>query len=112
MWYRPPAPSTTQSAVRGYLLRAVSGTVDSTARDAPQLGILRRDDPCAHHPCGGPAFVAADDAPDVAAYLASGPLQARTPGGPVTAPIIEIRDMSKKYDLGRPALAGLNLDVR
>jgi len=30
----------------------------------------------------------------------------------VTAPIIEIRDVSKKYDVGRPALAGLNLDVR
>ena len=30
----------------------------------------------------------------------------------MTAPIIEIRDMSKKYDVGRPALAGLNLDVR
>ncbi len=30
----------------------------------------------------------------------------------MTAPIIEIRDVSKKYDVGRPALAGLNLDVR
>lgn len=30
----------------------------------------------------------------------------------MTAPIIQIRDMSKKYDVGRPALAGLNLEVR
>jgi putative ABC transport system ATP-binding protein len=30
----------------------------------------------------------------------------------VTAPIIQIRDVSKKYDVGRPALAGLTLEVR
>jgi putative ABC transport system ATP-binding protein len=30
----------------------------------------------------------------------------------VTAPIIEIRDVSKAYDMGRPALADLNLDVQ
>jgi putative ABC transport system ATP-binding protein len=30
----------------------------------------------------------------------------------VTAPIIQIRDVSKKYDEGPPALAGLNLEVR
>jgi putative ABC transport system ATP-binding protein len=30
----------------------------------------------------------------------------------VAAPIIEIRDLSKKYDVGRPALAGLDLEVR
>jgi putative ABC transport system ATP-binding protein len=30
----------------------------------------------------------------------------------VTAPLIQIRDVSKKYDVGRPALAGLNLEVR
>jgi putative ABC transport system ATP-binding protein len=29
----------------------------------------------------------------------------------VTAPIIEIRDVSKKYDEGRPALAGVDLEV-
>jgi putative ABC transport system ATP-binding protein len=29
----------------------------------------------------------------------------------VTTPIIQIRDVSKKYDVGRPALAELNLDV-
>jgi putative ABC transport system ATP-binding protein len=29
----------------------------------------------------------------------------------VTAPIIEIRDVSKKYDEGRPALAGLDLEL-
>jgi putative ABC transport system ATP-binding protein len=29
----------------------------------------------------------------------------------VTAPIIQIRDVSKKYDVGRPALAGLTLEV-
>jgi putative ABC transport system ATP-binding protein len=29
----------------------------------------------------------------------------------VAAQIIEIRDLSKKYDVGRPALAGLNLEV-
>ncbi|MFF1818553.1 ABC transporter ATP-binding protein [Kribbella sp. NPDC058245] len=30
----------------------------------------------------------------------------------MTAPIIEIRDVSKAYDVGRPALADLNLDVQ
>ncbi|MCW2918450.1 MAG: transporter ATP-binding protein [Actinomycetia bacterium] len=30
----------------------------------------------------------------------------------MTAPLIQIRDVSKKYDVGRPALAGLNLEVR
>jgi putative ABC transport system ATP-binding protein len=30
----------------------------------------------------------------------------------VSAPIIEIRDVSKRYDEGRPALAGLSLEVR
>ncbi|GAB3981744.1 ABC transporter ATP-binding protein [Actinoallomurus acanthiterrae] len=30
----------------------------------------------------------------------------------MSAPIIEIRDVSKRYDAGRPALAGLSLDVR
>jgi putative ABC transport system ATP-binding protein len=30
----------------------------------------------------------------------------------VAAPIIQIRDLSKRYDVGRPALAGLNLEVR
>jgi putative ABC transport system ATP-binding protein len=30
----------------------------------------------------------------------------------VAAQIIEIRDLSKRYDVGRPALAGLNLEVR
>jgi putative ABC transport system ATP-binding protein len=30
----------------------------------------------------------------------------------MTVPIIQIRDVSKKYDVGRPALAGLNLEVR
>src|SRR6266498_92475 len=83
-----------------------------TGRDAPHLGILPRDDLRAHRPCEGPQFVAVADAPDSAAYLASWPPESATPGGPVTAPIIEIRDMSKKYDVGRPALAGLNLDVR
>ncbi|MGF1431175.1 ABC transporter ATP-binding protein [Kitasatospora sp. LaBMicrA B282] len=29
----------------------------------------------------------------------------------MTAPIIEIRDVTKSYDAGRPALAGLSLDV-
>jgi putative ABC transport system ATP-binding protein len=30
---------------------------------------------------------------------------------PVAAPIIDIRELSKTYDVGRPALAGLNLQV-
>jgi putative ABC transport system ATP-binding protein len=33
-------------------------------------------------------------------------------GGPVTEPMIQIRDMSKRYEEGRPALDRLNLDVR
>jgi putative ABC transport system ATP-binding protein len=30
----------------------------------------------------------------------------------VAAPIIKVRELSKAYDVGRPALAGLNLEVR
>ncbi|MDX6434459.1 MAG: putative transport system ATP-binding protein, partial [Streptosporangiaceae bacterium] len=30
----------------------------------------------------------------------------------MTVPIIQIRDVSKNYDIGHPALAGLNLEVR
>src|SRR5690242_15904739 len=32
-------------------------------------------------------------------------------GGTMTTPIIQIRDVTKRYDAGRPALSGLSLDV-
>jgi putative ABC transport system ATP-binding protein len=68
---------------------------------------------CAYPPGEVADFTTAADAPDTEPLVASGPINADPiRGGPVTAPIIQIHDVSKKYEEGRPALARLTLEVR